>query len=95
MTDYGPIRLTLDDSLCAGPAAGLWFSDQEGSLILKDQIILEMKFRYAMPASFKYLVEEFALTPEPFSKYRLAAAALGLVTAPMSEAQANLNPQYA
>jgi len=95
MTEYGPIRLTLDDSLCAQPAESLSFSDQEGASILKDRIILEMKFRYGMPALFKYLVEEFALTPEPISKYRLAAAGLGLVNAAGCETQTNLMPQYA
>lgn len=45
-------------------------------------LVLELKFRCAMPALFKLLVEEFALNPEPFSKYRLAAAALNLVRDP-------------
>lgn len=81
MTTYGPIRLTLDENLRALPAAGLWFSEQEALPVMNDQVILELKFRYGMPALFKYLVEEFALTPRPFSKYRQAAATLGLVGA--------------
>ncbi len=79
MTDYGPIRLTLDANLRALPSAGMSFREQEATPILNDQIILELKFRYGMPALFKYFVEEFALTPGAFSKYRLAAAALELV----------------
>jgi hypothetical protein len=79
MTPYGPIRLTLDENLRALPAAGMSFRQQEAAPILNDQIILELKFRYGMPALFKYLLEEFALTPKSFSKYRLAAAALELV----------------
>jgi uncharacterized protein YifE (UPF0438 family) len=95
MTELGPIRLTLDENLRAIPAAGLWFSDSEGELILKDQIILELKFRYAMPAPFKYLVEEFALSPQAFSKYRQAATALSLINPPVSKVQTNPIPQYA
>lgn len=81
MTTYGPIRLTLDENLRALPAAGMWFSEREAAPVMDDQVILELKFRYGMPALFKYLVEEFALTPRPFSKYRQAAATLGLVAA--------------
>jgi hypothetical protein len=95
MTPYGPIRLTLDEHLRALPATGLWFSEQEGMLLLKDQVILEMKFRCGMPSIFKYLVEEFALTPKPISKYRLATAVLGLVDLPASAAREDFNPQYA
>jgi hypothetical protein len=95
MTEYGPMRLTLDDNLRALPAVGLRFSEDEGQLILKDRLILELKFRHGMPGLFKYLVEEFALTPKPFSKYRLAAAELGLVAAASSEVPKNLVPEYA
>lgn len=95
MTQYGPIRLTLDENLRALRAEDLKFSDRGGTLILTDRIILELKFRYAMPAPFKYLVEEFALTPKPFSKYRLAASALELVNEPALETEPNLIPQYA
>ena len=95
MTDLGPIRLTLDENVRAMPAAGLLFSEAQGELILKDQIILELKFRYSMPAQFKYLVEEFALNARPFSKYRQAATALELVTRPMKDIQTNPILQYA
>jgi len=95
LTEYGPIRLTLDDNLRARPTEDLRFHEPEGNLILDDRIILEMKFRYAMPALFKYLVEEFALTPKPFSKYRLAASALGLASVPRSDPQTNIVPEYA
>lgn len=95
MTPYGPIRLTLDDNLHALPAAGIWFSEQEATPIMNDQIVLELKFRYGMPALFKYLVQEFALMPRPFSKYRLAAATLNLVPAPVAESEEDFRPQYA
>jgi hypothetical protein len=95
MTHYGPIRLTLDDNLRALPVAGLGFSDQEGAPILEKQIILELKFRYEMPVLFKNLAEEFALDSQPFSKYRLAAAALELVTVPVADPHQNLVLHYA
>lgn len=79
MTQHGPIRLTLDDNLRALRTPGLWFSDDEGLPLLPDQLILELKFLFGMPASFKYLVEEFALVPRSFSKYRFATASLDLV----------------
>jgi len=78
MTQYGPIRLTLDEDLRARPAGGIWFSAPGGKAICADQVILELKFRCAMPALFKCLVEEFVLNSQPLSKYRLAVIALNL-----------------
>jgi len=83
MTQNGPIRLTLDDNLRALPTRGLEFQQAEGQLLFTDHIILELKYRYGLPALFKGLVEEFALAPERLSKYRLAMAALGLIPEPM------------
>jgi hypothetical protein len=51
-----------------------------GARVCADHIILELKYRIALPALFKQLVEQVALTPRAVSKYRLAALALGLVT---------------
>ena len=80
MTAYGPIRLTLDEDLRAGTIDGLFFPDTEpGVPISKQHQILELKYRHALPGLFKQLVEEFHLTPQTVSKYRLAAAALGCV----------------
>jgi hypothetical protein len=93
MTKYGPIRVTLDNDLRAQSVAGLAFGDQPGELILPNWIILEMKFRYEMPALFKNLAEEFALTARPFSKYRLGVASLGVVSD--TEAVETLKQQYA
>jgi hypothetical protein len=49
---------------------------------MPDGVVLEMKFLVAMPVAFKSLVAEFALNPSRFSKYRHAAATLGLATDP-------------
>ncbi len=94
MSRHGPIRLTLDENLRALPAAGLWFNEKNGARLLENQNILELKFRCEMPVLFKYLVEEFALSPQPVSKYRLAATALGLVTTASSPDNPGI-PQYA
>jgi hypothetical protein len=76
MTQYGPIRLTLDSHLCARPADAPRFSAAGGTAFCGDQVILELKFRQAMPTLFKCLVDEVALSPKRLSKYRLAAVAL-------------------
>ena len=94
MTSFGPIRLTMDSGLRALQTTCIQFSNELGSPLLEDQIILELKFRYGMPALFKYHLEEFALTPVPFSKYRFAAAALGFVNA-ASDTEQISQPQYA
>jgi len=90
MTGYGPIRLTLDDDIRALGANGLAFDgDAAGLRLSEEQIIIELKYRCEMPVLFKLLVEEFALNPQPVSKYRLAAVALGLVTESIDYALAN------
>lgn len=95
MTTFGPIRLTLDEQLGAQPVAGVEFGESERTPMLADRVILEMKFRYGMPAVFKYLVEEFALTPRAFSKYRFAAARLALEGCGTAEAREKVEAEYA
>jgi len=94
MTSFGPIRFTMDSGLRALPTTCIQFRNELSSPLLEDQLILELKFRYGLPALFKYLLEEFALTPVPFSKYRFAAAALGFVNA-ASDTEQISQPQYA
>ncbi len=76
-TDYGPVRLTLDDELFALPVTGPAYVTGAGAAILPGRMILEMKFRVQMPAIFRQLAEAFALQPARLSKYRLAVDALG------------------
>jgi hypothetical protein len=86
MTAYGPIRLTFDYDVQTVPAPKLTFGDHlAGTRVSEDQVIVEMKFRVDMPASFKELVERFALNPRRVSKYRLAVVALGFVSEPVLE----------
>jgi len=72
----GQVRLTLDDALVAQPTSVIRFREDRGAPVLAGRQILELKFRHQPPAIFKRLVEEFALTPSPASKYRLSMAAL-------------------
>ena len=86
MTAYGPIRLTLDENIRALPAPGLVFNGvKNGKRLSENQVVLELKYRFRMPVLFKLLVEEFALNPQPVSKYRLAAVALGYVPEPIPD----------
>ena len=77
-TPDGPVRLTLDSALAAGPATELRFTPGVTVPVLEPALVLELKYRAYMPALFRRLVEKFALTPMPVSKYRLSAAALRL-----------------
>jgi VTC domain len=76
-TAEGPARLTLDEDIRVLPARQPRFSGQPGMLVAADHMILELKYRYNVPAIFKRLVEEFALEPQRASKYRLGMVALG------------------
>jgi hypothetical protein len=90
MTDYGPIRLTLDDDIRTLPLSDLAFNGtDEGKLLSEKQVIMELKYRLEMPALFKRMVETFALSSQPMSKYRLAVVALGLVSEPIRDVSGN------
>ena len=70
-------RLTIDDRIHVRPAKALEFPSGTPTAVLSDHVVLELKFPGPMPAIFKALVEEFALTPTNSSKYRHGMAALG------------------
>lgn len=77
--DTGPIRLTLDEAVRAVASTGLQLADDEPLRALEERMVLELKYRAALPAVFRQLVEEFTLTPQAVSKYRFAVDALRLV----------------
>jgi hypothetical protein len=78
-SDYGPVRLTLDQELLAWRTGGLSFEVADrGTPLSTQQLILELKFGHAMPAVFKQLIREFSPYLTGISKYRLACFALGL-----------------
>ena len=78
-TPDGAARLTLDHALVATATAAYSFDAPAMTPLLGDEMILELKYRGVAPAVFRQLVETFALQPRRASKYRVAAAALGLV----------------
>jgi hypothetical protein len=81
-TTSGPARLTLDENLQAFASDAFTFEDRTGVTLLDGHAVVELKYRGSVPVVFREAVETFALTPCRWSKYRSAAAALGLVEAP-------------
>lgn len=81
-SDFGPIRLTLDQELRAWRARAVCFDSlHEGVALTRARLILELKFGHSMPLPFKQLIRDFALEPAGVSKFRLACTALGLTAA--------------
>ena len=70
--------MTLDEDIRVLPARQPRFSrtTRDGGR-RRCHVILELKYRYNVPAIFKRLVEEFALEPQRSSEYRLGMIALG------------------
>jgi hypothetical protein len=86
LDDGGPARLTLDESIRAHAVTGVCFSNDEGTAIAEARLVLELKYRDAVPAVFKRLVAEFRLETQPVSKYRFGMAALGHELPPVAAA---------
>jgi hypothetical protein len=74
------MRLTIDADLRARMARGFELARERNLGVFDGRVILELKFRGALPALFKQLLEEFRLAPQSFSKYRVAMSALTNVT---------------
>lgn len=74
----GPLRLTLDQNV-RGRVAEAWNVHPvlDEPVMLPDEVLLELKYRDHLPALFKMLIQDFALTPGPVSKYRLAVEKSG------------------
>ena len=78
--ESGAMRLTIDEDLRAMRVSSHAFSEPKNPVpLLRDTMIVEMKFRHAMPELFRAAVREFGLTARTVSKYKLAARELGLV----------------
>jgi hypothetical protein len=79
VTTEGPLRLTVDRALRGRPINAWQVTPGDGGLtLLPGQAILELKFRDALPALFKELIQEFGLTPGAASKYRVCMRAWGV-----------------
>jgi len=65
------LRLTLDRNIRANPTED-WRVPEltAGTSPFQGQVILEMKFRLALPMLFRRLIEEMRLSPVGVSKYR-------------------------
>lgn len=75
----GPLRLTLDRRVHGILTSDWNLAPFEGGLpLLTGQVILEFKFRSALPALFKELVQDMRLSPRSVSKYRLCREAWGV-----------------
>jgi len=72
----GPLRLTLDRHV-RGVLADSWgvVPVEGGRLLLAGQVIMELKFRSALPAPFEEFVRDLGLCPGAVSKYRLCREA--------------------
>lgn len=75
----GTVRLTFDRNV-RGTLCGDWtLTPVPRGAPLLERVIAEFKFRTAMPALFKGIVADLALTPTPVSKYRTFVRGTGLV----------------
>ena len=80
--DGGTVRLTFDRNI-RGVVVNEWGLAEVPAVppLLTDRVVCEFKFRTAMPALFRGIVADLALTPAPFSKYRTFVQAAGLAPA--------------
>lgn len=78
-TATGTARLTVDTTLLGDVASAFQFGGSPSTPFLENQAIVEMKFRQALPAAFKSLIEQMHLTLATVSKYRNAMVAIGAV----------------
>ena len=78
-SSLGPIRLTLDQDLHAIPISRVAYDECGSKPLAPNHLILELKYRYAMPELFQRFVDTFQLQSQPVSKYRLAASIPGCV----------------
>lgn len=77
-SETGPIRLTVDNNLRALPMPDRAFILGTGLPVLEDKRIMELKYRRALPAIYKELLDYHGLTIGRVSKYRVGLGALGL-----------------
>ena len=82
VADCGAVRVTFDRNI-RGEAADGWEVRAVGGVpeLLPGLVVCEFKFRVALPAMLKEVVEALALTPATVSKYRRFARAAGFAGA--------------
>jgi hypothetical protein len=94
-SDGHAIRLTLDHDLRVQPVARHEFGKGDGIAAAPNLFILELKYQGTSPSLFRHLAEEFALTPQPASKYRLGLTALGKTAPTLSAPGESIQASYA
>ncbi len=79
LCDEGPLRLTFDRNI-HGTLIEQWqlVPFATGPRLLEGRVIMELKFRDALPSPFKLLIQEFHLAQTTVSKYRLCREANGI-----------------
>ncbi|MBN2586404.1 MAG: polyphosphate polymerase domain-containing protein [Candidatus Fermentibacteraceae bacterium] len=75
-------RVTLDTGILAYRAGGSGHPTGEGRMISDGLHVLEIKFRYRMPAWFLRLIQEFQLGLVSFSKFAYATGAVYMDSMP-------------
>lgn len=79
MDQLGPIRLTIDRSVGCCRLTQLGFPESSSyQRILDGKCIVELKYREALPNTFRQFIEEFQLKVQPVSKFRHGMLATGL-----------------
>jgi hypothetical protein len=71
-------RLTLDAGVRATRITAPRFEVNPGGEVLEGRLVLELKYHAHVPALFRGLIEELALTPRTASKYRLGMESAGM-----------------
>ena len=74
-------RFTIDRDVEALPTSLLAFSNQPGQPLCERQFVVELKFRDEMPPLFASFIEDYGLTAQDWSKYKIAVRALGICQA--------------
>lgn len=78
--DGSTIRLTIDQDIQAKRTHRVSFGEGQGVPLVRDQLIVELKYRHEMPSIFRRFVDVFELQPRACSKYKLAVPALGIAS---------------
>ncbi len=74
----GPARLTLDAGVRATRITAPRFEAHMGDEVLEGRLVLELRYHARVPALFRRLIEDLALTPRTASKYRLGMESAGM-----------------
>lgn len=93
MDHLGPIRLTIDRSVGCCKFNQVGFPDRASyQRILDGKCIVELKYREAMPNTFRQFIEEFQLKVQSVSKFRHGMLATGLASPPAGESSEGTEP---